>query len=188
MIKLVILDRDGVINHESVYYIKSPEEWIPIPGSLEAIVQLNKAGISVAIATNQSGVGRGYYDLAMLETIHQKMQQSLAKLGGHIDLIEYCPHRPEGDCECRKPKPGLITKILAYFKLDPKITRVPTIGDSLRDLKAAKAVNCEPILVLTGNGKSDQFLLPNELKATPIYANLAEAVHSLLKEDNYVIS
>jgi D-glycero-D-manno-heptose 1,7-bisphosphate phosphatase len=179
---LVILDRDGVINFESVDFIKSPEEWHPIPGSLEAIAKLNQAGFLVAIASNQSGVGRGLFDLAMLERIHQKMRDELAKLSAHIDLILFCPHHPDENCECRKPKPKLINDIAAHFKINLKQTPVTVIGDSLRDLEAAKAVGSDPILVLTGNGKKTRDTLPPDLQHIAIYKDLAEAVDALLSK------
>ncbi len=179
---LVILDRDGVINFESPDFIKSPEEWHPIPGSLEAIAKLNHAGYLVAIASNQSGVGRGLYDLDMLEQIHHNMCAQLAKLGGHIDLIVFCPHHPDVHCECRKPKPGLINEILEHFKIDPTQTLVTAIGDSLRDLQAAKTVGCEPVLVLTGNGEETRDILPTHLQHTAIYSDLAAAVDALLSK------
>lgn len=177
---LVILDRDGVINFESPDFVKSPEEWRPIPGSLEAMAKLNHAGFSVAIASNQSGVGRGLFDLDMLECIHQKMRAQLAKLGGHIDLILFCPHHPDTHCECRKPKPKLINDIVAHFNIDLTQTYVPTIGDSLRDLEAAKRAGSDPILVLTGNGQRTREKLPPELQHIPVYKDLAEAVDALL--------
>lgn len=177
---LVILDRDGVINADSKEFIKSPEEWHPIHGSLEAIVKLNQAGYSVAVATNQSGIGRGLFDEAMLARIHQKMQDHLAKLGGHIDLLLFCPHHPDAHCECRKPKPQLMIDIAAHFKIDLKQTWVPAIGDSLRDLIAAKTAGCEPILVLTGNGKHTLETLPTDLQTIAIYSDLAAAVGTLL--------
>ena len=179
---LVILDRDGVINVESPDFIKSPEEWHPIPGSLEAIVKLNHAGYWVAVATNQSGVDRGLFDLAMLERIHQKMRDCLAKLGGHIDLLLFCPHHPDTFCECRKPKPKLMNDIAAHFKIDLQQTPVPAIGDSLRDLIAAKKAGCEPLLVLTGNGQHTRKNLSADLERIAIYASLAEAVDALLSK------
>jgi D-glycero-D-manno-heptose 1,7-bisphosphate phosphatase len=179
---LVILDRDGVINFESPDFIKSPEEWHPIPGSLEAIVKLNQIGYLVAVATNQSGVERGLFDEYMLARIHQKMRNHLAKLGGHIDLLLFCPHHPDTHCECRKPSPKLITDIVAYFKIDLKQTQVLVIGDSLRDLIAAKTAGCEPILVLTGNGQRTREKLPAYLKEIAIYSDLAAAVNALVRK------
>ncbi len=147
---LVILDRDGVINVDSKDYIKTPEEWRALPGSLQAIGQLNKAGHKVVVATNQSGLGRHYYDEATLAAIHTKMAGELAQLGGHLDGIYYCPHKPEDDCDCRKPKPGLLEKIAADFpELFPDAV---LIGDSLRDLEAAHSAGIRAILVKTGNG------------------------------------
>ena len=145
MLKLVILDRDGVINVDSPEYIKSPDEWHAIPGSLEAIARLNKAGFKVAIATNQSGVGRGYYDLAMLEKINQKMLDEMKKVGAHIDALFYCPHKPEDNCDCRKPKPGLLLKIAEYLKIDLKDAIM--IGDSVRDIEAAQTAGAESIFI-----------------------------------------
>lgn len=179
--KLVILDRDGVINYDSPDFIKSPEEWRAIPGSLEAIRKLNHAKIKVALATNQSGIARGLYDINMLNLIHQKMQTELAKLGAHIDDIFFCPHAPETNCDCRKPKIGLFTQIAEKYKLNFKETVVPAIGDSLRDLESAKTAGCYPILVLTGNGaKTKQAITTTALQNTPIYQDLAAAVDALL--------
>lgn len=177
--KLVILDRDGVINQDSDAYIKSPEEWIPIPGSPEAIARLKGAGYTVVVATNQSGVARGYYDLETLEGIHRKMEQTLKAAGGSVDGIFFCPHGPDDGCDCRKPKAGLLRQIEAAFGLD--LRDVPVIGDSLRDLQSAEAVGARGILVLTGKGNKtarDPGLDP----AVPVYDDLAQAVDALLKE------
>lgn len=146
--KLMILDRDGVINFDSEEYIKSPDEWNPIPGSLEAIAGLKRAGFTLAIATNQSGIARGLYDLKTLDAIHAKMQNALSVLGGSIDAIFYCPHHPDEGCECRKPNPGLLHQIAQHFSVNLK--NIPFIGDSIRDLQAAKKAGCDPILVRTG--------------------------------------
>jgi D-glycero-D-manno-heptose 1,7-bisphosphate phosphatase len=148
--KLVILDRDGVINHDSPSFIKSPDEWEPIPGSLEAIARLNHAGYHVVLATNQSGVGRGLFDMATLNAIHEKMVRALAQVGGRIDAIFYCPHAADAGCECRKPKPGMLRSIGDRFDTD--LAGVPAVGDSGRDLEAAVAVGAAPILVRTGKG------------------------------------
>src|SRR5215212_9229114 len=148
--KLVILDRDGVINQDSDSYIKSPDEWRPIPGSLEAITRLNQAGYHVVLATNQSGVGRGLFEVSTLNAIHDKMHRALAQIGGRIDAIFFCPHAQEANCTCRKPKPGLLEEIAHRFNMD--LAGVPVIGDSLRDLEAASAVGATPMLVLTGKG------------------------------------
>ncbi len=150
--KLIILDRDGVINHDSDAYIKSPDEWHPIPGSLEAIARLTKVGYRVTVATNQSGVARGLFDMAVLASIHEKMHRAVAEAGGRIDAVFFCPHAADAQCHCRKPKPGMIEEILRRFDADAR--KVIVVGDSLRDLQAAAAVGCRPMLVLTGKGRS----------------------------------
>ena len=146
--KLVILDRDGTINTDSDDFIKTPEEWTPLPGALEAIARLNHDGWRVVIASNQSGLGRGLFDVASLNAIHTKMHKMLAAVGGRVDAVFYCPHSPEESCLCRKPLPGLFEQIGARFGLPLK--GVPTAGDSARDLQAGAAAGCEPHLVLTG--------------------------------------
>ncbi len=148
--KLIILDRDGVVNHDSDAYIRSAEEWRPLPGSLEAIARLHRAGYRLVVATNQSGIARGLFDLATLGAIHAKMQQAVADAGGHIDAIFFCPHGPEAGCACRKPRPGLFHEILSRFRVAP--AEVHAIGDQLRDLQAAHAAGCRPVLVLSGKG------------------------------------
>jgi D-glycero-D-manno-heptose 1,7-bisphosphate phosphatase len=176
--KLVILDRDGVINHDSAAYIKSPEEWKPIPGSLEAIALLNQAGYRVLVATNQSGVGRGLFDMATLNAIHDKMHRALGQAGGHVDGIFYCPHAQDAGCNCRKPRPGLLDEISHRFGVS--LEGVPVIGDSLRDLQAAAAVGAQPVLVLTGKGKKTR--KDGDLpEGTVVHDDLAEAVRSLLQ-------
>ena len=146
--KLVILDRDGTINADSDDFVKTPEEWIPLPGALEAIARLNHDGWHVVIASNQSGLGRGLFDVASLNAIQTKMHKMLAAVGGRVDAVFYCPHSPEESCTCRKPLPGLFEQIGARFGIPLK--GVPTAGDSLRDLQAGAAAGCEPHLVLTG--------------------------------------
>ena len=176
--KLVILDRDGVINKDSVHYIKSPAEWLPIPGSLEAVARLSQEGYRVVVSTNQSGVGRGLFDMDTLNAIHSKMCQAVQKLGGRIDAIFYCPHHPEANCDCRKPMPGMFQRIAACF--NSELSDVFAIGDSLRDLQAATACGAKPILVLTGKG-----LLTQAGKEFPentiIFNDLAAAVDFILK-------
>ena len=152
MIKLVILDRDGVINEDSPDFVKSPEEWRTIPGSLEAIALLNKANILVAIASNQSGIARGLFSEIALDAIHRKMAHELMAYHGYIDRIFYCPHGPNDQCDCRKPKPGLLLQAMHYFGVSPKETCF--VGDSQRDIDAAIAAHCQPILVRTGNGRN----------------------------------
>lgn len=174
--KLIILDRDGVINHDSDQFIKSPEEWRPIPGSLAAIATLTQWGYRVIVATNQSGIGRGLFDMDTLNSIHDKMVKAVAQEGGRIDAIFFCPHTSGDQCSCRKPQPGMLEEIAARYNTD--LTGVPVIGDSLRDLQAAVAVGAQPMLVLTGKGK--QTAQDAELPAdTPIYPDLSAAVAQL---------
>jgi D-glycero-D-manno-heptose 1,7-bisphosphate phosphatase len=149
--KLVILDRDGVINHDSDDYIKSPEEWVPIPGSLEAIARLHREGYKVIVATNQSGVGRGLFDMDTLGRIHARMLEAVRAKGGEIDAIFFCPHKPEDNCDCRKPQPGLFWEIAERLKVN--LTGVYAVGDSERDVAAARLVSARPVLVRTGKGK-----------------------------------
>ncbi len=176
--KLVILDRDGVINHDSDSFIKSPEEWRPLPGSLEAIARLNQAGYQVVLATNQSGVGRGLFEVSTLNAIHDRMHRALAQIGGRIDAIFFCPHAQEANCDCRKPRAGLLEEIARRFNVDLK--GVPSIGDALRDLQASAAVGATPILVLTGKGAQtrEDGGLP---EGTRIYDDLAAAVRAIVR-------
>jgi D-glycero-D-manno-heptose 1,7-bisphosphate phosphatase len=174
--KLIILDRDGVINRDSDAFIKTPGEWKPLPGSLEAIAKLNHLGYRVVVCSNQSGIGRGLLDMAALNAINDKMYKALAQMGGRIDALFYCPHPAEANCECRKPKPGMFLDIARRFNAD--LTGVPAVGDSLRDLQASAAVGCQPILVLTGKGAKTQAAggLP---PGTRVYEDLAAAVRAL---------
>lgn len=149
--KLVILDRDGTINADSEDFVKTPDEWMPLPGALEAIARLNHAGWHVVVASNQSGLGRGLFDVASLNAMHAKMHKMLAAVGGRVDAVFYCPHSPEESCNCRKPLPGLFEQIGARFGVPLK--GVPTAGDSVRDLLAGAAAGCEPHLVLTGKSE-----------------------------------
>lgn len=153
--KFIVLDRDGVINIDSPNYIKSPEEWQAIPGSLEAIAKLTQQGFTVIICSNQSGVGRGLFTMETLTQIHEKMIEQVEALGGKIQAIYLCPHVPQDNCECRKPKPGMYHQIIKDFSLE-NVPLIPSVGDSLRDLQAADTVEFMPILVLTGNGKKTQ--------------------------------
>jgi D-glycero-D-manno-heptose 1,7-bisphosphate phosphatase len=150
MSKIVILDRDGVINHDSPDYIKSPDEWLPIEGSLEAIAHLHREGYTIVVATNQSGIGRNLYTVGDLDAIHEKMVLSIKSLQGHLAGIFYCPHHPDVGCNCRKPRTGLLTQISEFLGSD--LQGAPFIGDSLRDIEAARAFGCRPILVQTGSG------------------------------------
>ena len=175
--KLIILDRDGVINIDSALYIKSPAEWKPIEGSLEAIARLNQSGYRVVVATNQSGIGRGLIDMDTLNAMHEKMHKCLAAVGGRVDAIFYCPHTADEKCDCRKPKPGMFERIAKVYNID--LRGVPTIGDSLRDLQAGSAAGCTPFLVRTGKGEKTaaEGGLP---ESTTIHNNLAAAVDALL--------
>ena len=177
MQKLIILDRDGVINEDSDQFIKSPEEFKPIPGSLEAIARLSQNGYRVVIATNQSGLGRGLFDMDALNRIHNKMHQALSNLGGQITAIFFCPHTPDDQCGCRKPKDGMFKEIATTF--DTSLENVPAVGDSLRDLEASAAAGCAPFLVLTGNGKItfDNAQLP---QGTQVFPDLASVAKHLL--------
>lgn len=179
-VKLIVLDRDGVINHDSEQFIKSPDEWRPIPGSLEAIARLNHAGYRVVVATNQSGVGRGLFDMGTLNAIHEKMHRALAQVGGRIDAVFFCPHTADSSCECRKPRPGLLRE--AGRRFNAEMSGVPAIGDGLRDLQAAEAVGAQPMLVLTGKGERTlrEGAFP---KNTVIFPDLAFAVSALLANE-----
>ncbi len=175
--KLIVLDRDGVINFDSAQFIKSPAEWKPIPGSLEAIAKLNQAGYRVVVATNQSGVGRGLFDMDTLNAIHEKMNKAAQAVGGRIDAIFFCPHAADSKCDCRKPKPGMFKRISEVYHNN--LVGVPAIGDSLRDLQAAAAAGAKPILVLSGKGQKTQEEggLP---EGTLVYPDLAAVVQEMV--------
>jgi len=175
--KLVILDRDGVINYDSDQFIKSPAEWRPIPGSPEAIALLNQAGFRVVLATNQSGIGRGLLDMATLNEIHDKMFKALGQAGARIDAFFYCPHQADAQCDCRKPKPGMLEEIGRRFHTS--LTAVPCVGDSLRDLQAAAKAGGQPLLVRTGKGGKTEAAggLPEN---TLVFENLADAARYLV--------
>lgn len=174
--KIVILDRDGVVNYDSPQFIKSPEEWRPIPGSLEAIARLSQSGYRVVVATNQSGIARGLFDMDTMNCIHEKMLKAVGQAGGRIDAIFFCPHAADNPCDCRKPKPGLLQEIAARYNVD--LQGVPVIGDALRDLQAAEAIGAQPYLVLTGKGEqtlADPACPPHAL----VFPDLAAAVAHL---------
>ncbi len=149
--KLVVLDRDGTINHDSDKYIKSPAEWKPIKGSLEAIARLTQAGCRIVVATNQSGIARGLFDMATLNAIHDTMHRAVHQAGGRIDAIFFCPHAADAGCGCRKPRPGMLHEIAERLNVD--LGAVPMVGDSRKDIEAAAAAGARPVLVLTGNGR-----------------------------------
>jgi len=177
-VKLIVLDRDGVINEDSDAYVKSVDEWIPIPGSLEAIARLCKAGWTVAVATNQSGVARGKFDASTLGDMHFKMQQLVMEQGGCIDLIVHCPHGPDDGCDCRKPKPGMYRSIAEHFGL-ADLKGVPVVGDSHRDLHAGMLLGGVPYLVRTGKGlRTLEGALP---PGTQVFDDLAAVVDHLLE-------
>ena len=175
--KLIILDRDGVINRDSDHYIKSPDEWEPIPGSLSAVARLNQAGFRVVVATNQSGIGRGLFDMAMLNAIHARMHRALAQVGGRIDAVFYCPHAANSNCACRKPRAGMFLEIAERF--ETSLHGVPAVGDSLRDLQAAVAVGATPVLVRTGKGEATLCAggLPDGIR---VHADLLAVVEEVL--------
>ena len=181
--KLVIMDRDGTINTESADFIKSPEEWTALPGALEAIARLNHAGWHVVVATNQSGLGRGLFDVASLNAMHAKMHKELAALGGRVDAIFYCPHTPDDNCHCRKPEPGLFEQIGERYGIDLK--SVPVVGDALRDVSAGAAAGCQPNLVLTGNGSvyRDIELPPSFPANTRVHQDLGAFADWLIARD-----
>jgi D-glycero-D-manno-heptose 1,7-bisphosphate phosphatase len=177
--KLVILDRDGVINFDSDQYIKSPTEWRPIPGSIEAIARMHQNGFRIAVATNQSGIGRGLFDMATLNAINDKMMELVFRQGGRIDALFFCPHTADEQCDCRKPRTGMLLEIAARFHVELK--GVPSVGDSLKDLQAAEAVGAQPILVLTGKGAKTQADggLPKKLL---VFEDLAEASRHIIAQ------
>jgi D-glycero-D-manno-heptose 1,7-bisphosphate phosphatase len=175
--RFVVLDRDGVINHESDDFIKSPDEWRPLAGSLDAIATLTGAGFRVIVATNQSGVSRGLFDLETLDEIHAKMSDAVRAAGGELHGIFFCPHGPDDGCDCRKPQPGLLRQIETQFGCS--LEGQPVIGDSARDLESAAAVGAQAILVRTGNGAATEKSLPDN-GDTPVFDDLAAAARSLI--------
>lgn len=177
--RLVVLDRDGVINRDSRDFIRSPAEWLPLPGSLEAIAALTRAGFDVVVASNQSGVGRGLFTAATLAAIHDRMRQAVEAAGGRIAGLYWCPHRPDEDCACRKPRPGLLRQIEAEYGLS--LAGVPAVGDSRRDLEAAWQVGARAILVRTGNGPdTERGLAPGE--PVEVFPDLAAVAAALVRE------
>jgi D-glycero-D-manno-heptose 1,7-bisphosphate phosphatase len=183
--KLIILDRDGVINKDSADYIKSVDEWLPINGSINAIVKLKQAGFKVAIATNQSGVGRGYYSKSILSAMHKKLADLLAVFNVAVDYVAYCPHLPDANCACRKPKPGLLSEISEALSVD--LCGAIMVGDSLRDLQAGITLGCQPVLVLTGKGQATlKQLKNNDIKSDiaasdiDVFDDLSEFVNHYL--------
>ena len=168
---LLVLDRDGVINKDSREFVKSPAEWLPLPGSIEAIAKLSRAGYTVAVASTQSGLARGLFDRAALRAMHRKLRRLVAAEGGKVDRIVVCPHGPDDGCDCRKPMPGLLTRLARHF--GTSLDDVQVVGDSLRDLQAAASAGAQPVLVRTGNGEKTLRELPDELRHVPVYRDLA---------------
>ncbi len=180
--QLVLLDRDGVINEDSDNYIRSADEWVPIPGSIDAIARLSQAGYTVGVCTNQSGLGRGYFSEAELSAMHRKMCALVGAAGGTVDGIFFCPHTPDADCDCRKPRPGLIDQAADAFNTSVK--QAPFVGDSIKDLQAAVARDCQPILVKTGKGEKSaaQLSQHTSLSHTRVFDKLADFVDDLLSQ------
>jgi len=176
--RYVILDRDGTINVDSDDFIKSPEEWLPLPGSLEAISLLNRHGFKVVVISNQSGVARGLFDFATLEAIHAKMKQMANDAGGEIETIYFCPHGPNDACDCRKPKDGLFRRFMADYSVD--LSKIYAVGDSFRDLQAAESAGTKPILVKTGKGENT--LLKHPELNLPIFENLYDAANFIVSQ------
>ena len=176
--ELVILDRDGVINEDSTRHIRSPEEWIPIPGSLDAVARLNRAGFRVVVATNQSGIARKLFDIETLCRIHETMHRQLAEVGGHVDAVFVCPCKPKDNCDCFKPNPGMLLEIAE--RLRTSLENVPYIGDKLIDIQAARAAGAKPFLVKTGNGKKT-LKSKEDLSDVEVFDNLAAAADALTK-------
>ena len=177
---LVILDRDGVINQDSAEFVKSPAEWLPLPGSIEAIAALSRAGYAIAVASNQSGLARGLFDQAALDAMHDKFRGLVEAEGGRVDHIAICPHGPDAGCDCRKPNTGLYRQIAA--QLDMNVADAPSIGDSFRDLQAAAAAGAQPMLVRTGNGQKAEAELTGRLTYVPVFDDLAEAALYILSD------
>ena len=182
--KIIILDRDGVINVDSALYIKSPAEWKPIEGSLEAIARLNQAGYRVVVATNQSGIGRGLFDMASLNAVHARMQRELAAVGGRVEAVFLCPHAPEDNCDCRKPRPGLFRQIGARFGVS--LADVPAAGNTLRHVTAAASAGCPAHLLLTGPlaglASADVQAMPDLPPGTRVHADLGAFADWLLSQ------
>ncbi len=176
---LVILDRDGVINRDSSTFVKNVDEFVPLPGSIDAIAALSTAGRTVAVASNQSGLARGLFGRPELDAMHRKLRRLVAAAGGRIDRIVVCPHGPGDGCACRKPRPGLLLRLARHY--DTTLAGVPVIGDSLRDLEAAAAAGATPILVRTGNGRRTEAALPQAFRGVAVFDDLAAASREILR-------
>jgi D-glycero-D-manno-heptose 1,7-bisphosphate phosphatase len=180
--RLVILGRDGILNIYREDHVKSPDEWEPIPGALEAVARLNHAGWHTVVATNQAGIGRGMIDMASINAVHQRMMQRLAEVGGRVDAVFFCPHTPEDNCDCRKPKPGLMNQIAQRYGIEPRT--VPMVVDTLRDLHAARTAGCEPHLVRTGRAAAltdaQVVEIVQQVPATEVHDDLSDFADFLL--------
>ena len=176
---LIILDRDGVINHDSRAFVKNTTEWVPLSGSIGAIADLSKAGYTIAVASNQSGLARGRFDRNALRAMHRKLRRLVAAEGGRVDRIVVCPHGPDDHCRCRKPKPGLLQRLARHYRT--ALEGVPVVGDSLRDLQAAAAAGATPLLVRTGNGLKTSANLPDDLRSVRVFDDLAAVAASLIR-------
>jgi D-glycero-D-manno-heptose 1,7-bisphosphate phosphatase len=185
-IKLVILGRDGILNEYREGHVAAPEEWQPVPGAMEAVARINHAGWHVVVATNQSGIGRGMIDMSAVNAVHAHMNRELMVQGGRIDAVFFCPHTPEDECDCRKPKPGLMLEIGRRYGLD--LAQVPMVADTVRDLLAAQAAGCEPHLVLSGRaqGLADEPMqqMLAQVPSTRVHADLGAFADFLLARDH----
>lgn len=181
--KLVILGRDGVLNEYRSSHVTAPEEWVPVPGALEAVARINHAGWHTVVATNQAGIGRGMIDMAAINLVHARMHQMMMAHGARVDAVFFCPHTPEEACDCRKPQPGLLLDIGHRYNVH--LATVPMVGDTLRDLQAAQAAGCEPHLVLTGRAAAlDEAGLQamlQQVPATRVHASLDAFADFLLQ-------
>ena len=188
--RLVILGRDGILNAYREDHVKAPEEWVPLPGALEAVARLNHAGWHVVVATNQSGIGRGMIDMASVNAVHAHMNRLLSVQGGRLDAVFFCPHTPEEQCDCRKPLPGMMRDIGRRYGVDLK--HVPMVGDTLRDLQAAHAAGCEPHLVLSGRaaslGDDELQQMLAQVPGARAHADLGAFAEFLLQRDHVVDS
>jgi D-glycero-D-manno-heptose 1,7-bisphosphate phosphatase len=184
-LKLIVLDRDGTINEDRDDFVKSPDEWVPLPGALEAIARLNHAGWHTVIATNQSGLARGLFDTGTLNAVHVKMNQALMRFGGRIDAVFFCPHGPSEGCACRKPLPGLFELIGERYGVD--LDQVPVVGDTLRDLQAGAAAGCRPHLVRTGKcavlTDDEVQVLARQVPGTVVHADLGAFAEHLIQSE-----
>ena len=176
---LIILDRDGVINRDSREFVKNADEWVPLTGSIDAIADLSRAGYTVTVASNQSGLARGLFSRNALRAMHRKLRRLVAAEGGHVDRIVVCPHGPDDNCGCRKPRPGLLLRLARHY--GTSLDGVPVVGDSLRDLQAAAAAGATPLLVRTGNGMKAEAALPDDLRSVEVFDDLAAVAARLTR-------